>query len=114
MVSLKSAHDTLGPHPSLEGLVVGTRLVHPALRVVRQPHHAQFVIHAVPDDVAATFDCENQLELGEPPRARRQLFRKNRCILRRGQTPKSRQFAAHSERSQGTISGTMMGTTPVW
>lgn len=71
MVNLKSAYESLGPHSSLDGLTVGTRLVTPALRVVRQPHHAQFVIYAVPDDVAAAFDCESQLTLGDPAKARR-------------------------------------------
>ena len=71
MVNLKSAHDSLGPHSSLDGLVVGTRLVMPALRVVRQPHHARFVIYEVPNDVAAWFDCESQLTLGDPGAVRR-------------------------------------------
>jgi hypothetical protein len=31
------------------------------LKVVRQPQHAQFVVYSVPDDVAATFDCERRL-----------------------------------------------------
>jgi hypothetical protein len=61
MMNLKSAHDTLGAHASLESLVVGTRLTVPGLRVVTQPYHAQFVIYSVPDDVAAAFDCESRL-----------------------------------------------------
>jgi len=71
MINLKSAHDSLAPRSSLEGLTVGTRYVAPALRVVRQPHHAQFVIYAVPDDVAASFDCESRLTLGDPKSVRR-------------------------------------------
>ena len=71
MGDLKSAHDALGRHSSLAGLIVGTRFVRPALRVVSQPHHAQFVIYAVPDDVAAALDCENRLTPGDPARARR-------------------------------------------
>ena len=68
---LKSAYDALGRHSSLKEVIVGTRLVTPALRVVSQPHHAQFVIYAVPDDVAAAFLCESRLTLGDPARARR-------------------------------------------
>jgi hypothetical protein len=71
MVNLKAAHDSLGPHTSLEGLIVGTRLVSPALRVVRQPHHPQFVIYAIPDDIAAKFDCESRLTLGDPGNIKR-------------------------------------------
>ena len=71
MENLKAAHDALGPHSSLKELIVGTRLVLPGLRVVRQPHHAQFVIYGVPDDVAASLDCENQLMLGDPGPVRR-------------------------------------------
>ena len=72
MINLKSAHESLGPHGSLDGLVVGTRLAAPGVRVVRQPHHARFVIHAVPDDVAVRFDCESRLTLEDPSRVKRQ------------------------------------------
>jgi hypothetical protein len=65
-VNLKSTHDALGPHTSLQGLVVGTRWTRPGLRVVRQPQHAQFVISSVRDDVAMAFDCESRLMLGDP------------------------------------------------
>ena len=70
MINLKSAHDSLEPHRSLDGLVVGTRLAKPGLRVVSQPHHAQFVLYSVPDDVAASFDCESQLTLADPAKVR--------------------------------------------
>ena len=65
-VNLKSAHDALGPHTSLEGLVVGTRWARPGLRIVQQPHHAQFVIYSVREDVAMAFDCESGRMLGDP------------------------------------------------
>ncbi len=69
--NLKAAYDTIGPHASLEGLTVGVRLALPSLRVVNQPHHAQYVIYSVPDDVAAAFDCESKLRLGDPKKSRR-------------------------------------------
>jgi hypothetical protein len=72
MTQMKSAYESLGPHKSLEGLVVGTRFAAPAVRAVRQPHHAQFVIYAVPDDVAVTFDCESRLTPGDPASVKRQ------------------------------------------
>ncbi|MCM3880335.1 MAG: hypothetical protein ND807_09520, partial [Vicinamibacterales bacterium] len=71
MTNLKAAYEALGKHDSLVGLTVGVRLTRPALKVVRQPHHAQFVIYAVPDDVAAAFDCESRLTLGEARNAKR-------------------------------------------
>lgn len=72
MVDLKTARDALDTPPAaLADVIVGTRLTAPALKVVTQPHHAQFVIYAVPDDVAAAFDCESRLSLGDPGRARR-------------------------------------------
>ncbi len=71
MMRLKAAREELGQHRSLDGLTVGTRLARPALRIVRQPHHAQFVIYAVPDDVAAAFDCESQLTPGDARKAPR-------------------------------------------
>jgi hypothetical protein len=42
-----------------------------ALKVVQQPHHAQFVIYSVPDDIAARFDCESLLTIGAPKPAGR-------------------------------------------
>ena len=66
MINMKSAYESLGPHSSLDGLVVGTRFAAPGVRVVRQPHHAKFVIYSVPDDVAAKFDCESRLTLEDP------------------------------------------------
>ena len=64
LTNLKAAHDTLGQRTSLDGLIVGVRLATPALKVVQQPHHAQFVLYSVPDDVAAAFDCESRLTPG--------------------------------------------------
>ncbi len=69
--NLKAAYDAIGPHASLEGLTVGVRLTLPSLRLVDQPHHAQYVIYAVPDDVAATFNCESRLRLDDPKKSRR-------------------------------------------
>ncbi len=71
LVNLKAAHDALGRHDSLEGLTIGVRWTIPGLRAVSQPHHAQFVIYDVPDDIAARFDCENRLTPGPPPRTPR-------------------------------------------
>ncbi len=68
---LKAAHDELGRHTALDGLVVGVRLTTPGLRMVKQPHHAQFVVYAVPDDVAAAFECENRHTPGDTARVRR-------------------------------------------
>ena len=65
MDRLKAAHDALGTHNSLEGLTVGTRYAKTGLKVIQQPHHAQFVIYAVPDTIAAEFDCESRLTLAD-------------------------------------------------
>ena len=71
MGNMKSANDALGPHTSLNGLTVGTRLTMPGLRAVKQPYHAQFVIYSVPDDVASALDCESRLTLANPGRVKR-------------------------------------------
>ena len=71
MVNLKAAHDSLGPRPSLDGLVVGMPLAKPALRAVSQRNQPQFALYSVPDDVAASFDCESQLTLADPVRVKR-------------------------------------------
>ena len=71
MTGLKDTHDALGKHDSLQSVAVGVRLSIPAVKVVQQPSHAQFVLYAVPDDVAAVFDCANRLGLGGTTRAKR-------------------------------------------
>jgi hypothetical protein len=65
LTNLKAGHDALGKHQSLDGLLVGVRLPVQGLKIVTQPHHARVVITAVPDDVAAAFDCESRLMLGD-------------------------------------------------
>ena len=70
MIALKSAHDSLAPRASLDGLVVGTPVVHDGLRLVNQPHQARFVMYTVSNQVAASFDCESQLTLTAPRNVR--------------------------------------------
>jgi hypothetical protein len=70
MTKLKAAKDALGPRATLRTVMVGVRLTNPSLKVVTQPHHAQFVVYAVPDDVAASFDCGSQQTAGRPVTAR--------------------------------------------
>jgi len=65
MNRMKAVKDVIGQHDSLEGLALGVRLNKPELKLVRQPHHAQFVIYSVRNDVAASFDCASRLELEE-------------------------------------------------
>ena len=71
LVNLKAAHDTLGKHDSLEGLVMGVPLPIPGLRAVPQPHQAQFILYDVPDNIAAKFDCASRLTPGAPTKASR-------------------------------------------
>lgn len=63
MQGMQAAHRALGQPESLEDVVLGVNLAEPSLRLVRQPHHAQFVIYSVPDDIAADFDCAARMEL---------------------------------------------------
>ena len=71
MTNMKAAYQTLGKHSSLKGLTVGFPLSRPELKVVTQPHQAEFVIYSVPDDVAAAFDCESRLAPGDPKKVKR-------------------------------------------
>jgi hypothetical protein len=71
MNNLAAAKEALGPQTSLDNVIAGVRLTNPALKVVTQPHHSQFVLYSVPDDIAAGLDCQNQLSLGRPDRAAR-------------------------------------------
>jgi hypothetical protein len=65
LMTLKAAHESVGRRASLDGLTVGVNLALPELRVVKQPHHAKFVVYSVPDDVAAEFDCQSRLTPGD-------------------------------------------------
>ena len=71
LINLRASHNSLGKHAALEGLVVGTRLTKPGLRVVEQPHAGQFVVYSVPDDVAIALECGNRLMPGESTSAKR-------------------------------------------
>ncbi len=68
MMGMKEAHEALGQPETLEGVTSGVRLSNPALKLVRQPHHAQFVLYSVPDDIARDFDCVSRLKLAEDAR----------------------------------------------
>ena len=69
--NLKAASEAIGPPRPLETLTVGVRLNIRGLKLVTQSHHAQFVIYAVPDDIAARFDCESRLSLASQSRTAR-------------------------------------------
>jgi len=71
LINLRAAYNSLGKHDSLDGLVVGVRLTKPGLRVVEQPHGGQFVVYSVPDDIAATLDCESRLMPGDSKEVKR-------------------------------------------
>ena len=71
MSRMKLAPEALGKRTSLEGTTVGVRLTNPGLKVVTQPNHAQYVVYAVPDDIAAQFDCASRLAPGHATKAER-------------------------------------------
>ena len=71
MINMKAAYDALGKRASLGTVVAGAPLNMPALRLVKQPLQARFVIYSVPDDIAAAFDCESQISVGDPKEAKR-------------------------------------------
>lgn len=55
---LKAAHDAVGTHQSLDGLVVGVRVTKPGFKPVKQKLGGQFVLYDVPDDQARTYECD--------------------------------------------------------
>jgi hypothetical protein len=66
--AMEDMAEMVGPVQTLGEATVGVRLVDPDLRLVRQDHHAQFVLHGVPRWRAAALECASRLKLGEPPR----------------------------------------------
>ena len=59
---MTAVHDAVGEVSKLEDVAVGVRLNDPELKVVENPHHAQFVLYDVPTDVATSFECINRTE----------------------------------------------------
>jgi len=62
LMRMRAVHLGLGKPEKLSDRVVGVRLNDPALRVIRQPHHSQFVLYEVPNDVAGSFMCDARAE----------------------------------------------------
>ena len=71
ILGLKAVNDELGKVDRLEDVVTGVRLTNPALTLVRQKHHAEFVLYGVQEDLAAAFDCANLNKIGKPPEMKR-------------------------------------------
>ena len=86
MVNLKAAHQAVvGTHHSLDGLTVGVRLATPALKVVRQPQHSQFVVYSVPDHAAqyrerVRHDAALSDRGRDPPRAAVAVAQTGECV----------------------------------
>ena len=57
---MADAKRAIGPKASLEEATVGVRLVDPSLRLIENPHHAQFVLYEIAEDVASSFECINR------------------------------------------------------
>jgi hypothetical protein len=55
-----AVNEALGKVSSLDAVTVGVRLNDPALKVVENRYHAQFVLYDVPADVATSFECINR------------------------------------------------------
>jgi hypothetical protein len=68
MTRMKLAREALGKRSSLEDTTVGVRLTTAGLKVVTQPHHGQFVLYSVPDDIAPRFDCASRVADHRLPR----------------------------------------------
>ena len=71
LTMLKNAKDSVVKSPSLERMASAAPITTPGLKEVKQSHYRLFVLYSVPDDIALKFDCENQLEVGNPKTAKR-------------------------------------------
>ena len=61
---MRETNEDLGELDSLEGVTIGVRIPNPNLRLVRQRHHRQFVILAVPREIAETLKCGGYTKMG--------------------------------------------------
>lgn len=62
MKGMADIKQVIGEVASLEEATVGVRIVDPSLRAMENPHHAQFVLYEVADDLATSFECINRTE----------------------------------------------------
>ena len=66
-LKMRAVNEHFGHVERLEDVTIGVRLANPALTLVKQPHHAQFVLYGVPDKVAERFECANRTRLATRP-----------------------------------------------
>ncbi len=62
LLAMMEANKRLGKVSSLEKVSRGIRLAGERIRAIQQPHHAQFVLYEVREDLAEQFLCPNQLD----------------------------------------------------
>jgi hypothetical protein len=67
MMGMRNVKERVGNRASLEGLTVGVRVYRPGVKVVQQPHHAQFVLYALPDRMARDISCTDPSSLALKP-----------------------------------------------
>ena len=70
-MAMTEVNQALGRVDSLEGVTIGVRIPNPNLRLVRQDHHRQFVLLAVPTEIAETLKCGNYTEIADVSAKRR-------------------------------------------
>jgi len=61
--AMQSINKLVGRVGDLDGAVRGVSLRSPRGEVIQQPHHGQFVMYAVSEDIAGQLDCESRLHL---------------------------------------------------
>ncbi len=67
---MMAANTNIGKVSSLTNAIVGVNISNERLKVIQQPHHAQFVLYDVREDLAEEFNCVNRLDLTQvSPRA---------------------------------------------
>jgi len=54
---MEKAGERIGKAKRLGDVSIGIQLSNPEFRIVAQPHHAQFVLYEIPEDIALSRDC---------------------------------------------------------
>lgn len=60
LTGMRRANEQLGKPARLEDVLTGIRVARRELKVVKQPHHAAFVLYEVAESKAFEFDCTNR------------------------------------------------------
>jgi hypothetical protein len=71
MIEMKSANRVIGKPARLADAAESVHPNDPALKIINQPHNAEFALFEVPEDIAFDFECTNRNGIGDMPETKK-------------------------------------------